>query len=81
LACAAGFPPGPVWTDSQALFRLHWVQAPALRSDLAALFAVGLRRLPHGRQTSRALNCVNNQQQPGDRAEPTRTGLFRKVSR
>jgi dimethylhistidine N-methyltransferase len=27
LAAAAGFHPGPVWTDSNGLFSLHWLQA------------------------------------------------------
>ncbi|GAC1605912.1 MAG: L-histidine N(alpha)-methyltransferase [Ramlibacter sp.] len=29
LARRAGFRPGPVWTDPQRLFSLHWLQAPA----------------------------------------------------
>jgi len=29
LASRAGFRPGPVWTDPQNLFSLHWLQAPA----------------------------------------------------
>lgn len=29
LALQAGFKPGPVWTDSQRLFSVHWLQAPA----------------------------------------------------
>jgi dimethylhistidine N-methyltransferase len=28
LAAQAGFRPGPVWTDPQRLFSLHWLQAP-----------------------------------------------------
>ncbi|MCJ0762388.1 L-histidine N(alpha)-methyltransferase [Variovorax terrae] len=28
LAAQAGFRPGPVWTDPQHLFSLHWLQAP-----------------------------------------------------
>lgn len=28
LATQAGFQPGPVWTDPQKLFSLHWLQAP-----------------------------------------------------
>ncbi len=28
LATAAGFTPGPVWTDPDHLFSLHWLQAP-----------------------------------------------------
>jgi len=28
LAEAAGFTPGPVWTDPNHLFSLHWLQAP-----------------------------------------------------
>jgi uncharacterized SAM-dependent methyltransferase len=28
LAITAGFTPGPVWTDPQQLFSLHWLQAP-----------------------------------------------------
>ena len=28
LAGQAGFTPGPVWTDPQRLFSLHWLQAP-----------------------------------------------------
>jgi dimethylhistidine N-methyltransferase len=28
LAVQAGFTPGPVWTDSQRLFSLHWLVAP-----------------------------------------------------
>ncbi|MFZ4287321.1 L-histidine N(alpha)-methyltransferase [Variovorax sp. HJSM1_2] len=28
LAVAAGFSPGPVWTDANHLFSLHWLQAP-----------------------------------------------------
>ena len=30
LAVQAGFTPGPVWTDSQRLFSLHWLVAPNL---------------------------------------------------
>ena len=29
LAVQAGFTPGPVWTDPQRLFSLHWLQAPS----------------------------------------------------
>ena len=29
LARQAGFEPGPVWTDPQQLFSLHWLNAPA----------------------------------------------------
>ena len=29
LAVHAGFRPGPVWTDAQAMFSVHWLQAPA----------------------------------------------------
>ncbi|MBI2768108.1 MAG: L-histidine N(alpha)-methyltransferase [Burkholderiales bacterium] len=29
LAAKAGFRPGPVWTDSQKLFSVHWLYAPA----------------------------------------------------
>ena len=29
LAQRAGFLPGPVWTDPQRMFSLHWLQAPA----------------------------------------------------
>ncbi|KQP23670.1 L-histidine N(alpha)-methyltransferase [Pseudorhodoferax sp. Leaf267] len=29
LARQAGFEPGPVWTDRNALFSVHWLQAPA----------------------------------------------------
>jgi dimethylhistidine N-methyltransferase len=29
LAREAGFRPGPVWTDPQRLFSVHWLQAPA----------------------------------------------------
>lgn len=29
LAVQAGFKPGPVWTDPQRLFSLHWLRAPA----------------------------------------------------
>ncbi len=29
LAQRAGFRPGPVWTDPQRMFSLHWLQAPA----------------------------------------------------
>jgi dimethylhistidine N-methyltransferase len=28
LAIQAGFTPGPVWTDAQQLFSVHWLQAP-----------------------------------------------------
>ena len=28
LAVQAGFAPGPVWTDAQQLFSVHWLQAP-----------------------------------------------------
>ncbi len=28
LALRAGFTPGPVWTDPNQLFSLHWLQAP-----------------------------------------------------
>ncbi len=28
LAVQAGFEPGPVWTDAQGLFSLHWLQGP-----------------------------------------------------
>ena len=30
LAACAGFRPGPVWTDPQRMFSLHWLQAPAV---------------------------------------------------
>jgi dimethylhistidine N-methyltransferase len=30
LATQAGFQPGPVWTDPQQLFSLHWLQAPPI---------------------------------------------------
>lgn len=30
LAAAAGFQPGPVWCDDEALFSVHWLQAPPL---------------------------------------------------
>ena len=29
LAVRAGFRPGPVWTDPQRLFSVHWLHAPA----------------------------------------------------
>jgi dimethylhistidine N-methyltransferase len=29
LARQAGFEPGPVWTDAQGLFSVHWLRAPA----------------------------------------------------
>ncbi|RZI94640.1 MAG: L-histidine N(alpha)-methyltransferase [Variovorax sp.] len=29
LAARAGFRPGPVWTDTDRLFSVHWLQAPA----------------------------------------------------
>lgn len=29
LAVRAGFRPGPVWTDPQRMFSVHWLQAPA----------------------------------------------------
>ena len=29
LAVQAGFSPGPVWTDRNSLFSVHWLQAPA----------------------------------------------------
>lgn len=29
LALQAGFTPGPVWTDRNSLFSVHWLQAPA----------------------------------------------------
>lgn len=32
LAAEAGFEAGPVWTDPQNLFSVHWLQAPASRS-------------------------------------------------
>jgi dimethylhistidine N-methyltransferase len=32
LAQRAGFRPGPVWTDEQRLFAVHWLEAPAERS-------------------------------------------------
>ena len=37
LARRAGFRPGPVWTDPEQLFSLHWLHAPAAlqRADLA----------------------------------------------
>ena len=28
LAARAGFVPGPVWTDPQQLFSVHWLAAP-----------------------------------------------------
>jgi uncharacterized SAM-dependent methyltransferase len=28
LARRAGFTPGPVWTDEQRLFSVHWLHAP-----------------------------------------------------
>ena len=28
LAARAGFKPGPVWTDPQGLFSVHWLHAP-----------------------------------------------------
>ena len=28
LAIQAGFTPGPVWTDEQQLFSVHWLHAP-----------------------------------------------------
>jgi dimethylhistidine N-methyltransferase len=33
LARRAGFRPGPVWIDEQRLFAMHWLEAPAERSD------------------------------------------------
>lgn len=32
LAAQAGFRPGPVWTDPDRLFSVHWLHAPARRS-------------------------------------------------
>lgn len=32
LARRAGFRPGPVWTDEQRLFSVHWLEAPTERS-------------------------------------------------
>ncbi len=29
LARQAGFTPGPVWTDPDHLFSLHWLQSPS----------------------------------------------------
>lgn len=29
LAVQAGFTPGPVWTDAEQMFSVHWLQAPA----------------------------------------------------
>jgi uncharacterized SAM-dependent methyltransferase len=29
LAVRAGFRPGPVWTDADRLFSVHWLHAPA----------------------------------------------------
>jgi L-histidine Nalpha-methyltransferase len=36
LAVAAGFRPGPVWTDDAKLFSVHWLESPA-----------GAARMPH----------------------------------
>jgi uncharacterized SAM-dependent methyltransferase len=33
LAQQAGFAPGPVWTDPDRLFSLHWLQAPTEPKD------------------------------------------------
>jgi dimethylhistidine N-methyltransferase len=33
LARRAGFRPGPVWTDEQRLFSVHWLEAPLQRSE------------------------------------------------
>jgi dimethylhistidine N-methyltransferase len=33
LAQRAGFRPGPVWTDEQRLFAVHWLEAPTARSE------------------------------------------------
>lgn len=33
LALRAGFRPGPVWTDEQRLFSVHWLQAPQEGKD------------------------------------------------
>jgi uncharacterized SAM-dependent methyltransferase len=30
LAVTAGFCPGPVWTDEENLFSVHWLESPAL---------------------------------------------------
>ena len=35
LAVAAGFRPGPVWTDPQRLFSVHWLHAPAMQPEEA----------------------------------------------
>jgi dimethylhistidine N-methyltransferase len=35
LAIQAGFRPGPVWTDAQQLFSVHWLHAPAREGDPA----------------------------------------------